>query len=143
MKIRDMYKTKPVALQTITPEASVHDVVVRLNEYNIGALPVCDASGDLVGIITERDIMRLCADAECATALASPVAAAMTRNLATATADDTVESAMRTMTERRVRHLPILDGTRLVNIISIGDIVKSQLDEFSAENRFLRDYVTG
>ena len=143
MKIREMYKTKPVALQTISPEATVHDVVRQLNEHNIGGLPVCDAGGDLVGIITERDILRLCADAECAAAMARPVAAVMTRNLVTATADDTVESAMRTMTERRIRHLPILDGSRLVNIISIGDIVKTQLDAFSAENQFLRDYVTG
>jgi len=143
MRVRDIYKTKPVRLQTILPEQSVHDAVKQLNQHNIGGLPVCDDSGDLVGIITERDIMRLCADVECATAMARRVGAVMTRNLVTATADDSVESVMRTMTERRIRHLPILEGNQLVNIISIGDVVKSQLDEFSTENRFLRDYVTG
>lgn len=143
MKVRDIYKTKPVRLQTISPEQSVHDAVKQLNKYNIGGLPVCDAGGDLVGIITERDIMRLCADAEFATAMSTRVGAVMTRNLVTATADDSVESVMRTMTERRIRHLPILEGNDLVSIISIGDVVKSQLDEFSTENRFLRDYVTG
>ena len=141
MKVRDIYKTKPVRLQTISPEQSIQDAVKQLNQYNIGGLPVCDAGGDLVGIITERDIMRLCADAEFA--MSTRVGAVMTRNLVTATADDSVESVMRTMTERRIRHLPILEGNDLVSIISIGDVVKSQLDEFSTENRFLRDYVTG
>ena len=143
MKVRDMYKTKPVKLHTISPDQTVQDAVRRLNQFNIGGLPVCDGDGDLVGIITERDIMRQCADTECGTAMSKLVGAVMTRNLVTATADDTVESVMRTMTERRIRHLPILDGNELVNIISIGDVVKSQLDEFSTENRFLRDYVTG
>jgi len=143
MKVRDVYKSRPIGLQTITPEASFQDAIRQLNRFNIGGLPVCDTDGDLVGIITERDIMRLCGDVACHDALGRRVGAVMTRNLVTATEDDTVESVMRTMTERRIRHMPILAGHRLVSIISIGDVVKTQLEQSSVENQFLRDYVTG
>jgi CBS domain-containing protein len=140
MKIVEIDKLKRVKLQTIDPEKSVHDASRKLVQFNIGALPVCDAEGGLIGIITERDILRATAK-DGSDALGLNVAAIMTRQVITCTDEEEVESAMEVMTERRIRHLPVLREGRLVNIISIGDLVKATLDESRQEIRYLRDYV--
>ncbi len=141
MKVSDIARDKP--LQTIGPDRAVQDAIRVLCEHNIGALPVCEADGELVGIITERDILRLCAEPDCMVALQRKVGEVMTRNLIICVPDDTIENAMRVMTSKRIRHLPIIDGKKLVGILSIGDVVKAKLDDASAEIRFLRDYVAG
>jgi len=143
MTVGEVSNVRPRKLQTIGPDATVQEASRQLVKFNIGALPVCDASGDLVGIITERDILRLVAGPDCHDALERKVGAVMTRNLVIGVPEDDIESVMHVMTDKRIRHLPILDGRRLVNIISIGDVVKAKLDESSSEIRFLRDYVTG
>jgi len=140
MKIVEIDKLKRVKLQTIEPETTVHDASRKLVQFNIGALPVCDAEGCLIGIITERDILRATAK-EGSGALALKVAAIMTRQVITCVDEEEVASAMQVMTERRIRHLPVLREGRLVNIISIGDLVKATLDESRQEIRYLRDYV--
>lgn len=140
MKIVEIDKLKRVKLQTIDPEKSVHDASRKLVQFNIGALPVCDAEGGLIGIVTERDILRATAK-DGKDALGLKVAAIMTRQVITCTDEEEVESAMEVMTERRIRHLPVLREGRLVNIISIGDLVKATLDESRQEIRYLRDYV--
>jgi len=143
MTIGEVSKARPTKLQTVGPDATVQEAVRQLVKFNIGALPVCDSRGDLVGIITERDVLRLLAGDDCNQALEQKVGAVMTRNLIIAVPDDDIEGVMHVMTEKRIRHLPILDGRRLVNIISIGDVVKAKLDESRTEIRFLRDYVAG
>jgi len=143
MKIRDIHKSTPVHLQTISPERTVHDAIQQLCRFNIGALPVVDAEGALVGILTERDVLRLCARDDCQSALRTPVRDAMSKDLVIGVADDTVEYVMRVMTERRIRHLPVLEDKRLIDIISIGDVVKAQYEEKETEVRFLRDYMAG
>ena len=140
MKIAEIDKLKRVKLQTIEPETTVHDASRKLVQFNIGALPVCDAEGCLIGIITERDILRATAK-EGSGALTLKVAAVMTRQVITCVDEEEVASAMEVMTERRIRHLPVLREGRLVNIISIGDLVKATLDESRQEIRYLRDYV--
>lgn len=140
MKIVEIDKLKRVKLQTIEPETTVHDASRKLVQFNIGALPVCDTEGGLIGIITERDILRATAK-EGSGALTLKVAAIMTRQVVTCVDEEDVESAMQVMTERRIRHLPVLKEGRLVNIISIGDLVKATLDESRQEIRYLRDYV--
>jgi CBS domain-containing protein len=140
MKIVEIDKLKRVKLQTIDPEKSVHEASRKLVQFNIGALPVCDAEGGLIGIVTERDILRATAN-DGSNALGLKVAAIMTRQVITCTDEEEVESAMEVMTERRIRHLPVLREGRLVNIISIGDLVKATLDESRQEIRYLRDYV--
>ena len=140
MKIEEIDKLKRVKLQTIDPDKTVHDASRKLVQYNIGALPVCDDEGGLIGIVTERDILRATAR-DGSDALTLKVAAIMTRQVVTCTADEEVDSAMEVMTERRIRHLPVLREGRLVNIISIGDLVKATLDESRQEIRYLRDYV--
>lgn len=142
MKIRDIRKSKPAALQTISPEKTVHQAIQQLCKFNIGALPVVDGE-TLVGIITERDVLRLCARDDCRDALSTPIRDAMTSHLVIGVADDTLDYVMRVMTDRRIRHLPILDDRRLVDIISIGDVVKAQYEEKETEIRYLRDYMNG
>ena len=142
MRIAEIGKLKNVKLQTIVPDKTILDASRKLVQYNIGALPVCDSDGHLVGIITERDILRVTA-ANGGDGLQQKVAAVMSRQVLTCVADDDIESAMQVMTEKRVRHLPVMRDGRLVNIISIGDLVKTTLDESREEIRHLRDYVAG
>jgi CBS domain-containing protein len=142
MKIAEIGKLKNVKLQTIAPEKTILDASRKLVQYNIGALPVCDTEGNLVGIITERDILRVTAK-DGGDGVGHKVAAIMSRQVYTCVADDDIETAMQVMTDQRVRHLPVLRDGRLVNIISIGDLVKATLDESQEENRHLRSYVAG
>jgi CBS domain-containing protein len=142
MKIAEIGKLQNVKLQTIAPEKTILDASRKLVQYNIGALPVCDADGGLVGIITERDILRVTAK-DGGDGVGHKVAAIMSRQVYTCVADDDIETAMQVMTDQRVRHLPVLRDGRLVNIISIGDLVKATLDESQEENRHLRSYVAG
>ena len=141
MNVREITKDKP--LHTIAPDKTVQDAIAVLCQHNIGALPVCEKTGELAGIITERDVLRLCASPDCQKALQQRVADVMTRDLVICVPDDSIESAMHVMTAKRIRHLPILDGRKLVGVLSIGDVVKAKLDQSDTEIRFLRDYVAG
>ena len=142
MKIGEITKLSKGELQTISADETVHAAVRKLVKHNIGALPVCDDSGDLVGIISERDVLRCVAADDAQAALQQKVAAIMSRNLVVSGPGNDVEYAMHVMTDKRIRHLPILVDDELVNILSIGDVVKAKLDASDTENRFLRDYVT-
>jgi CBS domain-containing protein len=113
---------------TIRPDQTIRDLIALLDEHNIGALPVLDEAGNLVGIISERDIIRQLTRDEAIFAM--PVDRLMTKKVITAIPQDDLESVAHTMTEKRIRHLPILDKERLVGIVSIGDIVKAQRDEY-------------
>jgi len=143
MQIRDIRKSSPVELQTISPEQTVHEAIQQLCRYNIGALPVLDVEGTLVGIISERDVLRLCSRDDCPEALRLKVRDVMTRDLVISVLDDSLDYVMRVMTDRRVRHLPVLEDRRLVAIVSIGDLVKAQYEEKETEIRYLRDYMQG
>lgn len=143
MRIRDIRKSAPPSLQTISPDRTVHEAIQVLCQRNIGALPVVDEDDTLVGIVSERDVLRLCAHDDCAGRLSLKVRDVMTRDLVVGVPDDSLDYVMRVMTERRVRHLPVLEGHRLVAIVSIGDVVKAQYDEKETEVRFLRDYMQG
>ena len=102
-----------------------------LVDHNIGSLVVLDSENRLMGIITERDMIRNLAQDEAM--FSYPVHRFMTREVITGLPQDDLESVAHTMTERRIRHLPILDGPNLVGIVSIGDIVKAQRDEYRGE----------
>ena len=141
MKVSDIVKER--RLITIAPTETVLEAIRTLNDHNIGALPVCEGGNKLIGIITERDILRVCGGNDCAAALERRVSEVMSTNLVICVGGDSIENAMHVMTARRIRHLPILDGQRLVGILSIGDVVKAKLDDADAEIRFLRDYVQG
>lgn len=126
---------------TVSSDRTVLEAVHVLVEHGIGSLLVVD-DDELAGIITERDVLRCCAD-DPATMARTKVADVMTRELVVATPEDDVEELMATMTRNRIRHLPVLVEGRLEGILSIGDVVESQLHDMKSENRHLRRYIAG
>ena len=140
MIIRNIMKNHGANLVTIKPESDLKQAASILNEKKIGALPVVDNDGSLVGIISERDIVRICAS-DNQNPLTSLVKDAMTRKLETAAPSDSIDIALARMTDRRIRHLPVLDDGKLVGIVSIGDLVKSQIDNVLKEADAMRAYI--
>ena len=131
---------------TVAPDATVADAVALLRRHNLGALVVASgASGPPVaGIISERDIVRALGTTGPGAVddpLAGPVSALMSSDVTTCTSGDSVDHLMRVMTVRRVRHIPVVDADHLVGIVSIGDIVKSRIDELETEASTLHDYL--
>ena len=141
MLVREILGDKGRGVYTCGPQDTLADVVDLLVGYNCGSLVVCER-GEMVGIITERDILRACA-ATRGSLEPLRVAERMTRCPVTASPDDDVADAMGAMTEHRIRHLPVLEGGKLAGIISIGDLVKAQHDELCRENHYLKSYILG
>lgn len=135
-------KRKSVALISVTPEATIREVVLVLTEKRIGAVVVQAVDGELLGILSERDVVRSLAANGNGT-LDMPASSLMTRGPTTATPSTTVFEAENLMTDGRFRHLPIIEDGRLVGVVSIGDVVKAVIDEQTHEVRSLRHYVTG
>lgn len=125
---------------TIEPGASLADAAKLLAERRIGAVLVLGADRRLVGIISERDIVRALA-AHGAAALDEPVSQTMTRRVETCNERETIGSIMERMTDGKFRHLPVIDQGRLVGIVSIGDVVKHRLHEMERESAAMRDYI--
>lgn len=142
MRIREILQTKGSAVITITPDASVRDLVVLLKEHNLGAVVVSTDGAALDGIVSERDVVRsLATDAA---VLSASVGEVMTAGVHTCHPNDSVESLMTTMTEHRIRHLPVVDeDDNLCGIISIGDVVKSTITQLEFERDQLQGYVSG
>lgn len=131
MKIESILATKSSNVITVGPDQSLREAVNLLAEHNIGVLIVVDEPRRPVGIISERDIIREAARTEAA--LDQTVSRVMTEDLITASPEDDLETVLQTMTARRFRHLPIMDQDRLIGVISIGDLVKAQLDKYQGE----------
>jgi len=138
MNVASILAAKGSRVATIRPTASVMQAVERFRAENIGALVVSDQEQSLLGLITERDVVTALAD-EGAKALTQPVERLMNRRPATCTPEDEVKAVMAVMTQRRLRHLPVLDDGRLAGIVSIGDVVKNRLDDMAFETSVLRD----
>ncbi|MDQ7029953.1 MAG: CBS domain-containing protein, partial [Ardenticatenia bacterium] len=133
MNVRTILATKGSNVITVRPHQTVREAVRLLAYHNIGALVVVDEASRPVGIISERDIVRAAARHEDRDISVMQVADIMTSNLITGTPQDDVHSVAHTMTERRFRHLPIVEEGRLVGIVSIGDVVKAQRDLYRGE----------
>jgi CBS domain-containing protein len=131
MNVATLLAKKGVKIVTIGPQDSIRQALGRLAEHNIGALIVIDGHGGLAGIVSERDIVRALARSE--TILAEPIATIMTRNVVVGTPQDDLVAVGNTMTEHRIRHLPVFEGGRLLGMISIGDVVKAQRDQYQGE----------
>jgi len=117
---------------TIRPEATIRDALRLLAEHNIGALVVTAEGAERpVGIVSERDIVRALARRE--DVFGDPVRTIMTTDVVVGSPHDDLASVAHTMTERRIRHLPVMDQGRLVGIVSIGDVVKAQRDQYQGE----------
>jgi CBS domain-containing protein len=140
MKIREILAIKGEQVHTIEPERTILDAVTALVEHGIGALLVRDAAGVVAGIISERDVLRVCRDRS-ATLGGIRVSDVMTRDLVICVPDDDIDYAMGIVTKNRVRHLPVMDGGCVAGMISIGDLVKARLDAAEYENRYLREYI--
>lgn len=139
MKIRQILEAKSRPVVTVRPDAAVADLLELLARHNIGAV-VVSASGDTVdGIVSERDVVRRIVDD--ADLLRRPVSAIMTTQVETLGPDADLASVHEEMTEHRIRHLPVVEDGRLVGIISIGDVVKSHIDQVTFERDQLDSYV--
>jgi CBS domain-containing protein len=139
--IQHILHRKGADVTTIGPDATVAAAVALLRDRNIGALVVTDGD-DVAGILSERDVVRALADADAGgKVLDRPVSELMTSVVATCGPRATVDELMRLMTDRRIRHIPVLDGGALVGIVSIGDVVKSRIDELQTEAETLHDYL--
>lgn len=131
MKVSRILATKGSGVLSIRPEQSVKEAVQLLMRHNIGALVVINDAGELVGIVSERDVVRHLAKRD--EILSLPVSEIMTGDVVTALPQDDLISVSHVMTERRFRHLPIMEGGKLVGMISIGDVLKAQRDAYRGE----------
>lgn len=140
-QVRHLLEAKGNAVYTITPEAPVLDAIRLMAERSVGALPVMRGEA-LAGIVTERDYARKVI-LKGHSSRETPVSDIMTPVPASVSPGTTVDECMHLCTELRVRHLPVLDGTRLVGIVSIGDLVKAVIDDQANEIDQLQRYIAG
>jgi CBS domain-containing protein len=125
---------------TIEPNATLADAVKLLAEKRIGAVVILGADRRIVGILSERDIVRALAE-NGRDALDGPVSAAMTRKVSTCHERETISTIMERMTIGKFRHIPVADQGQLVGIVSIGDVVKHRLGEVERDSAAMRDYI--
>jgi CBS domain-containing protein len=142
MKVAAMIALKGGKVATTRPDAPIATVIRILKLENIGALVVTVESGEIAGIISERDIVRALVERG-GTLLETRVSELMTRTVKTTAPDANIKDVMAEMTRSRVRHLPVVEDGRLIGIISIGDVVKNRLEELETETSVLRDYIVG
>jgi CBS domain-containing protein len=138
-KLSDILQAKGTNVFTIGPRATLADVVSAMVEHNCGSLVVCELD-KVVGIISERDILRACATRDRPLSDVR-VEERMTRNVITGSANDKISDVMGWMTEMRIRHLPVLEKGKLAGMVSIGDIVKAEHSLLSVENQYLKHYI--
>ena len=141
MRISDVIRAKGGAVVTVEPQMDVRTLLGVLAEHGIGAAVVSGDGSSVDGIVSERDIVRALA-VRGATVISEPVSAIMTGDVKTCAPDAPVVDLMRTMTEGRFRHVPVVTDGRLVGIVSIGDIVKNRVGELESERDSLSRYIT-
>ena len=142
MKISDVLRSKGGGVVTIQPDETVAGLLALLAEHRIGAVVVSTDGTSVDGIVSERDVVRHLHGTG-TSVLEAPVSQIMTSEVTTGSADDNIADLAGTMTEMRVRHVPIVDADgKLAAIVSIGDIVKHRLSELQSERDQLRDYIT-
>jgi len=142
MNVETILREKGSWVATVHPELPISKVVAKLNRERIGALVVSEDGASVDGVVSERDIViglaRYGADL-----LSQPVEMIMSREVITCDPDDSVSDLMAEMTNRRIRHFPVVTDGRLSGIVSIGDLVKSRLDEVEFEANSLRSFIAG
>ena len=140
MTVKTILSVKGSEVITIGPTATLEEAIATLARNRIGALVVLGTDQRVIGILSERDIVRALSE-HGAGALKEPLAQTMTRVVVSCCEADTVSDLMERMTRGRFRHIPVLEQERLVGIISIGDVVKQRLGEMERESEALRDYI--
>lgn len=139
MQISTILAKKGSTVYTVTPEQTVREAVALLVDKRIGAVVVVDDTGRPMGIVSERDVVRELAKNE--NVLNEPVGRVMTSDVVIARPSDDTKAVSQTMTVKRFRHLPVMDHQDLVGLVSIGDVVKAQLDEYEGEIETLQTRV--
>ena len=140
MRINQVLAGKAIKeVVTVSPDATVRELLQLLAEHNVGALVVSSDGKRLDGIVSERDVVRRLNDTE--NLLETTVSMIMTTDVRTCEGDHQVNDLMQVMTEHRIRHLPVMDGEEMVGLISIGDVVKNRLSELEFERDQLDSYV--
>jgi CBS domain-containing protein len=142
MRISDVLRVKGTQVVTVTPDTKVRRLLAVLAEHRIGAVVLSGDGTSVEGIASERDIVQALARRGAAV-LSEPVTAICTAEVHTVTPQTPLEEVMRIMTERRVRHVPVVADGGLRGIVSIGDVVKNRIDELETERAALTDYITG
>jgi CBS domain-containing protein len=140
VRISGLLRDKGDFVATVAPEATVSEVLAGLAEHGVGALVVTEDGNRIVGIVSERDIVRALHQRG-TPVLSEPVATVMTAEVSTCGPDDPVDSLMALMTERRIRHVPVVADGALVGIVSIGDVVKHRVHDLEDENLKLVEYI--
>ena len=139
MRVSEILKTKGSDVKSTTSSESIKALSQRLRQEGVGAMVVLSPEGDIVGIISERDLARGIADHGSAIP-DKTVADLMTKSVITCGPQDSIVAASKTMTQRRIRHLPVIDDGRIVGLINIGDVLNHRLDQMQQEVNVLRDY---
>jgi CBS domain-containing protein len=142
MRITDVLRRKGDVVVTVGPEQTVKGLLDLLAEHRVGALVVSTDGQTVEGIVSERDVVRKL-QSDGAAALDYPISQIMTADVRTCTPDAAVDDLMVVMTERRVRHVPVVVDGKLAGIVSIGDVVKHRIDELQSERDQLTAYITG
>ncbi len=141
-KVTELLENKSAQVISIHQSQSVHEAVKKLVAHNIGAILVVNDDNKIVGIFTERDILKESARRS-DKIKSTPVESVMTTDLIIGLPDDDVEYLMGIMTTNKIRHIPIMEGEKIKGMISIGDLVKAVLTHVNNENRYLKDYIMG
>jgi CBS domain-containing protein len=140
MLLSQILKDKGDLVFTASPQETISAAAALLHSRKVGALVLVDEEGSVVGILSERDIVRVVAEMG-ERALARPVSICMTEEVVFAQPSETVDHLLARMTDRRIRHLPVVRDGRLVGIVSIGDLVKSKISEIETEAETLKSYI--
>ena len=140
MLVDTILRTKGVIVHTLPETDTLADAVATLNGHNIGAVVVTDAGGTIIGILSERDIVRQLGKNP-AGALSLRIGQCMTRGVITCTRETDIAEVMERMTHLRIRHMPVAEGGDLIGIVSIGDVVKYKIEEAEHEAEVLREYI--
>ncbi len=141
MRIADILRNKGATVATVTETTTVTGLLAELVIHNIGAMVVVGPDGGVVGIVSERDVVRKLHD-HGPELLRRAVADIMSKVVVTCTPDDQIDDLSALMTNNRVRHVPVMQGGRLAGIVSIGDVVKNRMDELQAQQQHLQAYIT-
>ncbi|MEV6426713.1 CBS domain-containing protein [Nocardia sp. NPDC051463] len=142
MRIAEILRRKGTEVATVPPDTTVRNLLAALAEYNIGAVVVSPDGSRIAGIVSERDVVRSL-HARGADLLDTQVSEIMTADVRTCAPDDLVDGLRSTMTEHRIRHLPVVHDGKLIGIVSIGDVVKSAISELANEREHLVEYLQG
>ena len=140
MNVEHILRSKGRTVVSIESNRTLGEAARLLSERKIGAILVGDAFRPVLGILSERDIVRAVA-ARGAAALDEPVSSVMTEKVVTCTGASAIQEVMEIMTDGKFRHVPVVEGGKLVGIISIGDVVKNRLAEMEAESQAMREYI--